>query len=222
MNLLSLNCRGCGRFETVQELSSLVKLHCPSVVFLSETKMSDKKAQELRFRFGFAHAFAVKSEGLSGGLVLFWNGDSRVSLKSFSRNHIDVMLTNENTGEREWRFAGFYGDPVRSRRKRNWELLRFMRAEYDNPWLCAGDFNEILHAAEQFGGANREEWKMEGFRDVVDDCSFDDLGYIGLPFTWDNRKQGSGNIKVRLDRALGDIRFQELFDSTTVSHVQTI
>ena len=97
MNLLSLNCRGCGRPETVHEIRSLIKLHRPSLVFLAETKMSNTKAQDLRFRFGFSNAFGVKSDGLSGGLVLFWNADSTVSLKSFSKTHIDVLITNDCT-----------------------------------------------------------------------------------------------------------------------------
>lgn len=42
---------------------------------------------------------------------------------------------------------------------------------------------------------------MDGFRDAVSLCGFSDLGFIGLPFTWDNHQQGDQNIKVRLDRA---------------------
>jgi hypothetical protein len=130
--------------------------------------MSQQKAQDLRWRFGFDHAFGVKSEGLSGGLVLFWNSDTVVSLKSFSRNHIDVMVQNLNTGEADWRFTGVYGEPTRAKRKRSWDLMKFLRREYDTPWLCAGDFNEVLFNSEQFGGNEREEWKMDGFREVVD------------------------------------------------------
>ena len=96
MNLLGLNCRGCGRLETVQEISSLVQLHRPALVFLSETKLPETRAKELRFRLGFQNAFAVKSEGLSGGLALYWNNESTVSLKSFSKTHIDVMIQNES------------------------------------------------------------------------------------------------------------------------------
>lgn len=144
MNLLCLNCRGCGRPETVQKISGLIKLHRPALVFLSETKLIDKRAQNLRFKFGFSNAFGVKCEGLSGGLVLFWNSDSVVSLKSFNKNHIDVMVVNEDMGERQWHFTGFYGEPARSRRKRCWELMKYLRREYDNPWICAGDFNEFL------------------------------------------------------------------------------
>lgn len=81
MNILCLNCRGCGRPETVQEIGSLVRLHHPSMVFLSETRLSDKRAHDMKFRLGFSNAFGVKSEGRSGGLVLFCNNDSVVSLK---------------------------------------------------------------------------------------------------------------------------------------------
>lgn len=92
------NCRGCGRPEAVNEINNLVKLYHPCLVFLSETKLSATRAQDLRFRFGISNAFAVKSVGLSGGLVLFWNNDSVVSLKSFSNSHIDVVVQNEDLG----------------------------------------------------------------------------------------------------------------------------
>jgi hypothetical protein len=55
------------------------------------------------------------------------------------------------------------------------------------PWLCDGDFNEVLQANEQFGGARRSERQMEGFREAVSICGFSDLGFISLPYTWDNR-----------------------------------
>jgi len=149
--------------------------------------MSNVKAQDLRWRLGFDHAFAVKSEGLSGGLVLFWNSDSIVSLKSYSRSHIDVLIKSDLMGEGEWRFTGFYGNPVRSRRKRDWELLQHLRREFDSPWICAGDFNEILNASKQIGGNVRQEWMMEDFRATVDYCRFLDLGDRCLPYTWDNK-----------------------------------
>ena len=97
--------------------------------------------------------------------------------------------------------------------------MKFMRSEYNNQWVCSGDFREVLHASEQLGGNERQEWKMEVFRDTIEYCCFEDLGYFGLPYTWDNRQQGYSNIKVRLDRALGDDRFAECFDNTVVNHV---
>uniref|UniRef100_A0A8R7V6N2 Endonuclease/exonuclease/phosphatase family protein n=1 Tax=Triticum urartu TaxID=4572 RepID=A0A8R7V6N2_TRIUA len=102
------------------------------------------------------NAFGVGSNGLSGGLVLFWNNDSVVSLESYNNSHIDVSIQNENLGEEKWRFTGFYGEPVRARRKNSWELMRYLRQKSNLPWLCAGDFNEVLDASEQFGGNVRE------------------------------------------------------------------
>ncbi|KAK1684139.1 hypothetical protein QYE76_044987 [Lolium multiflorum] len=102
-----------------------------------------------------------------------------------------LNLTNEELGDVEWRFTGFYGD-----------------------------FNEILYASEQFGGLERQEWKMEGFREAIEECKLEDLGFLGLPYTWDNKQHGDRNIKVRLDRALGDDKFMECFDNTTVNNVQ--
>ena len=70
--------------------------------------MSDKRAQDLMWKFGFMNAFGVKAVALSGGLCLYWNNDSKVSLKSFSKSHIDVLIHNDVLGEVEWRFTGFY------------------------------------------------------------------------------------------------------------------
>lgn len=70
-----------------------------------------------------------------------------------------------------------------------------------------GVFNEILSADEQFGENEREAWQIAGFQEVVVDCGFFDLGFSGLPFTWDNRQEGNNNVKVRLDRAFGDHKF---------------
>jgi hypothetical protein len=131
-----------------------------------------------------------------------------------------VFIQNDVIGG-TWRFTGFYGDPVRCRRKISWELLEYLRREYDLLWLCAGDFNEILNASEKIGGGDREEWKMDGFRDAVEYSRFTDLGFSGLPYTWNNKQQGARNIKVRLDRGLGDDVFMDQFDSTSVRHIQT-
>jgi hypothetical protein len=52
-------------------------------------------------------------------------------------------------------------------------------------------------------------------------CGFTDLGYIGLPYTWDNRQEaGDRNVKVRLDRGLANDPSLNLFRQVKVWHVQ--
>lgn len=60
---------------------------------------------------------------------------------------------------------------------------------------------------------------MEGFCEAVQICGFEDLGYIGLPYTWDNRQQGDSNVKVPSDRELATADFLDLFQMTKVWHV---
>lgn len=46
--------------------------------------------------------------------------------------------------------------------------------------------------------------KKAQLRDALNDCDLVDLGFVGLPFTYDNGKEGMANVKVRLDRAVAD------------------
>jgi hypothetical protein len=69
MNILSSNFRGCGPSDTVNEICSLVKMHRPLLVFLSETKLSATRSQDLKWRLGFDSAFGVKSERTTGILI---------------------------------------------------------------------------------------------------------------------------------------------------------
>lgn len=148
MNLLSANCRGCGSPEAVQELHSIVDTTGPTVVFLMETKLGKKKAQRLKGVLGFSNSLAVGSEGRSDGLALYWRREVKVKVESVSKSHIDVILSSEATGDKQWRFTGFYGEPKRVNRKDSWYLMRFLRSQLDLPWLCTGDFNEVLSADE--------------------------------------------------------------------------
>jgi hypothetical protein len=148
MKLLSLNCQGCGGLAAVQELHILVEDLGPKVVFLCETKLVEERAQRLGFSLGFPNIQVVRPEGRSGGLALFWRRSVTVMLQSKSKSHIDVTLMIDSLGGGTWRLTGFYGEPRRERRKDSWHLMSFFRTHLNMPWLCAGDFNDILHAIE--------------------------------------------------------------------------
>ncbi|KAH0991987.1 hypothetical protein GBA52_003470 [Prunus armeniaca] len=68
------------------------------------------------------------------------------------------------------------------------------------PWVCLGDFNEILAAHEKLGGAVRNERQMKTFRQAIDSCGLKDLGYTGPKFTW--WRNGPDDIRVLLDCGL--------------------
>jgi hypothetical protein len=97
------------------------------------------------------------------------------------RSHIEVVLSCADLGIREWRLTGFYGEPRRELHKNSWYFLRFLRAQSDAPWLCLGDFNEVLAPDEHIGVNEREHWQIAAFQEVVQDCRLIDLGFNGLP-----------------------------------------
>jgi hypothetical protein len=122
---------------------------------------------------------------------------------------------------RTWRFTGVYGESRTELRSKTWDALRYLSAQDELPWLCAGDFNEILRQEEQIGRNARNENEMALFRECLTDCRLTDLGYRGYDFTWDNRREGENNVQCRLDRATSSASFLELFPLTRVEHIAT-
>jgi hypothetical protein len=53
MNILAENCRGLGLDAAVGELRDLIRSYNLAVVFLSETKMSAKAVERVRWSLGF-------------------------------------------------------------------------------------------------------------------------------------------------------------------------
>jgi len=151
-----------------------------------------------------------------GGLALLWTQDVKVKLESYGKLHIDVTVHQSSAPGRAWRFTSFYGEARHDLRDRSWDLLKLLNSSNNLPWLCVGDFNEVLHASEKIGGQGRSESQMEGFREAVEYCGFSDLGYIGLLYMWDNRQPDSTNVKCRLDKGLANSKFLNLFQSARV------
>lgn len=191
----------------------------PAVVFLMETRMGEDWALGLQRKLGFPNAIVVKSEGQSGGLLLLWRCDVLVVELSKSWFHIDMILSCESLQTSQWRLTGFYGEPRRERKKNSLQLLRFLRVQSADSWLCVGDFNEVLAVDEQMGRNELEQWQMTTFQDVVNDYKLTDLSYHDLPYTCDNRQDAGDNVKAQLDRAFGDDRFMGVLGDSSVIHI---
>ncbi|CAB4268750.1 unnamed protein product [Prunus armeniaca] len=145
-----------------------------------------------------------------------WTDELAISLRSASNNHIDTEVEVLGVQGR-WRFTGFYGCPVTAERHRSWDLLIRLGATNSLPWLCCGDFNEILTADEKTGGRTRGARQMQGFRHAVDECGFKDLGFSGPKFTW--WRNSPEEIRIRLDRALATTDWCTRFPGTKVLHL---
>ena len=47
------------------------------------------------------------------------------------------------------------------------------------PWICLGDFNDILYNYEKERGNIRAARKIKGFRMMIEECKLNDLGFKG-------------------------------------------
>ena len=70
MKIMCMNCRGLVRSEAVQEVRSLVQLHRPVLVFLSEMRLFHDRVDGLKRSLGFPNGWGVGSLGRGGGLAL--------------------------------------------------------------------------------------------------------------------------------------------------------
>jgi hypothetical protein len=73
------------------------------------------------------------------------------------------------------------------------------------PWLLAGDFNDIMSMNEKKGGVPASIRKCNLFKERIDACQLIDIGSVGAIYTWRGPVyHGGQRIYERLDRALSN------------------
>ncbi|CAB4317424.1 unnamed protein product [Prunus armeniaca] len=117
--------------------------------------------------------YSVCRVGMSRDLAILWQGGVTVSLGSYSKGHIVFIEGVEQVGFR----LGRNGSGL---------------------WIVGGDFNEILRTSEYWGRRFRPMSQMRKFGEALDD-GLKVVNYTGYKFTWTNRWQGEGNVKLWLD-----------------------
>ena len=155
MSILSWNCRGAGKAATVRETRELVRKFAPTLLCIVETQIDRVRVENLASSFGFDNAFAVSSQGRSGGLGIFWNNPIKVEILGYSKYHIDVKISD--LGGDPWRFSCFYGEAQTHLRQNMWDTMKNLSTLSNLPWLCMGDFNEVLRHDEHDGVGTRSQ-----------------------------------------------------------------
>ena len=63
---------------------------------------------------------------------------------------------------------------------------------------------------------------MQDFREAIDFCDFEDLGFIGPPFTWCNNRLNTRTVWERLDRVLATSTWISHFPNAQVHHLHAV
>jgi hypothetical protein len=80
-----------------------------------------------------------------------------------------------------------------------------------DPWVCIGDFNEVLAISEKLGSNIQQINLMQAFQQTLEVCALTDLGFVGPKFTSSNCQEGIALIKEHLDRGVANLAWRNLF-----------
>ncbi|KAI9089746.1 hypothetical protein K1719_029039 [Acacia pycnantha] len=99
--------------------------------------------------WGFKHSVRREAEGFSGGIWILWNlDDLLVDVVMLEDQFIHCNLVMSGT---KMCFTAVYASPNEQRRHRTWDMLLTLSQEITDPWLLAGDFNDIKTPMKQKG-----------------------------------------------------------------------
>lgn len=79
------------------------------------------------------------------------------------------------------------------------QLLKVLKDIPPLPWLCIGDFNEILCQFEKFGTVWKSPYQIKKFQQALDDCELSSLDYTGPRFTRCNNRRDYTFTKESMD-----------------------
>jgi hypothetical protein len=187
-------------------------------VFISETRQKESTVKGLLHHLGLNNVLTHSSLGKGGGLTLLWDDNVTVELKKIDSHFIDVYIVFLPLAIK-WRCTFVYGEARVQDRHLMWDLLRRIKPLGYGPWLMFGDFNETMWQYEYFSTSRRGEKQIRNFRDALSDYNLHDLDYQGLPWTFDNKKEGTKNVKSRIDRVVACPLWSDSFPNAYLKHI---
>lgn len=90
--------------------------------------------EKIRREVGMDKAHYVESNGIRGGLVLWWREESTIDVLYQDRNIIDCKTTLGNHA-RMIHITWVYGNLIFEQILKNWEPLRRMGRGKNSPWI---------------------------------------------------------------------------------------
>lgn len=186
-----------------------------------ETRQPEDVLLTWRRKLNFTDHIVVNPVNTGGGLALFWNDEVQLSVVDSSPNFLDTLVCFPSVSF-VCKISWLYGNPHINKKQAFWRSMYSRFSQQSIPWLCLGDFNEILWPQEKWGGNIPENWRMNLFHSFISNGQLRDLHFQGPAFTWFALKHGRVNIKERLDRAFGNSAWCSSQSRTQVFHLPKI
>lgn len=213
MRVMHWNCQGLKRNPlTIPYLKDIRKSSKPDVLFLTETKNGIKYVKSIGTELGYAHSYVLPSEGLRGGLAIFWEDHISLSfMKKPSLHQTDICISEAGTPT--FYITYIYGNPDQRLRNLHWKkLIRMAEAGIfiNKPRVVLGDLNDIKSNEEKSGGPRRAEYTFNTFRRMLNTLGLHDLKTVGGQYTWMGHRKHY-TIQSKIDRVVATAEWQDMF-----------
>ncbi|XP_030479275.1 uncharacterized protein LOC115696515 [Cannabis sativa] len=218
MKIVSWNARGIGSDRAFRNLSRLVSTSSPTILFIMESRLVKNAINFVKTKLHFDSGLEMLRVGRSGGLLLLWTNDVKVTLCSQSISHFDCYVLCAITNV-SFHLTCFYGSPVDSLKPHTWPILkRIGRDNPRDPWLLIGDFNAFLFSHDKKGG-NPDRGPSSNFRQLLDSFNLSPIDPVGPSLTWNNNVAHPKNIQERLDWGIINSPWVNLFPNAALNHL---
>ncbi|KAH7863545.1 hypothetical protein Vadar_018897 [Vaccinium darrowii] len=180
------------------------------------------KIDAVRKALGFSKLVTVEPIGIGGGLSLMWKQSVDVEILEKQQFFLEAVV-KDGSGFHCWRVY-FVHAPAEGYAERRvlWQALKDKVSQVRQNCILLGDFNAITSNEEKWGGPNRASWELRDFREFISESQLIDMGYVGYPFTWNNRRHGWCNVRERLDRALINSSWRIKYPNGVLHHLRPI
>ncbi|KAJ0074622.1 hypothetical protein Patl1_37562 [Pistacia atlantica] len=203
--ILVWNLRGLG--SSRNRLKSLVKKFGVSIVGILEPFAKDDKMTRLAYLMGLPSF--CSNAAFDGKIWIFWSDDYDWDVLSMTNQLISWIF---RFGEEKLYISFIYAKCNSIERRDLWQSLELIDSN-ESSWLVVRDFNIIREDSERVGGHPRLITLMEDFNNCIDHCGLLDLQVMGRRLSWCNGHERHTCSWARLDRALINIHFANIFPS---------
>ncbi|XP_061339719.1 uncharacterized protein LOC133286328 [Gastrolobium bilobum] len=216
MSVIFWNCRGATKPNLGRTLKSIVVKHKVCMVGLMETRTDRSKCKKLLKKINFDKMIIEEANGFSGGIWVFWDS-VRAEVQAIQQTNQYIHMKVTLVDSLSFLCTAVYGSPHEGNRHLMWEDLIQLSSLIHEPWIMAGDFNDIKASSEKNGGSSPDIAKCQRFLSFLDRCQVEDVDCVGSKYTWQGPKWNHlERVFKKLDRVCANVSWRITFEEAEV------
>ncbi|XP_061345139.1 uncharacterized protein LOC133290994 [Gastrolobium bilobum] len=183
---------------------------------LMEARTNGSTCCKLMRKINFDKSIVEEATGFSGGIWIMWDSRrAKVEVISQATQYIHMRVEIENINR--FLCTAIYASPHEVTRHEMWEEVKLISQTSNEPWIMAGDFNDIRCSDEKRGDSPTDIAKCLRFQYFLDSCQVEEVTGMGAKFTWQGPKWNHlDRVFKKLDRVCANMSWRLNFDEATV------